>query len=146
MSSRRRFGMLMRQNVASMTCRAALRRRRLVSTTDRFVEAPGWLMSEMRPGCVKPCTSRECSELFSLFSSFDSDCQSGSFVIRGNRGKLSTRKFDVGVFTQPGVRSGNTNCSSLRPLCRLRSGIALSSSLNCSPAPSRNLRAPRGAN
>ena len=53
-------------------------------------------------GCVKTCTSRECSELFSLFSSFDGDCQSGSFVIRGNRDKLSTRKFDVGVFTQPG--------------------------------------------
>ena len=53
-------------------------------------------------GCVKTCTSRECSELFSLFSSFDGDCQSGSLVIRGNRDKLSTRKFDVGVFTQPG--------------------------------------------
>ena len=53
-------------------------------------------------GCVKTCTSRECSELFSLFSSFDGDCQSGSLVIRGNRGKLSTRKFDVGVFTQAG--------------------------------------------
>ena len=54
------------------------------------------------PGCVKTCTSRECAELFSLFSSFDGDCQSGSFVIQRNRDKLSTRKFDVGVFTQPG--------------------------------------------
>ena len=53
-------------------------------------------------GCVKTCTTRECSELFFLFFSFDGDCQSGSFVIRGNRDKLSTRKFDVGVFTQPG--------------------------------------------
>jgi len=53
-------------------------------------------------GCVKTCTSRECAELFSLFSSFDGDCQSGSFVIQGNRDKLSTRKFDIGVFTQPG--------------------------------------------
>jgi hypothetical protein len=53
------------------------------------------------PGCVKTCTSRECAELFSLFSSFDGDCQSGSFLIQRNRDKLSTRKFDVGVFTQP---------------------------------------------
>jgi len=40
--------------------------------------------------------------LFSLFSYFDGDCQSGSFLIQRNRDKLSTRKFDVGVFTQPG--------------------------------------------
>ena len=54
------------------------------------------------PGCVKTCTSRKCAELFSLFFSFDGDCQSGSFVIERNRDKLSTRKFDIGVFTQPG--------------------------------------------
>src|SRR5216684_8586738 len=65
------------------------------------------------PGCVKTCTSRECAELFSLFSSFDGDCQSGSFVIQRNRDKLSTRKFNVGVFTMPrskadlGVRRRN---------------------------------------
>src|SRR5674476_78965 len=53
-------------------------------------------------GCVKTCTSRECTELFSLFSSFDGDCQSCSFLIQRNRDKLSTRKSDVGVFTQPG--------------------------------------------
>src|SRR6266481_5583546 len=52
-------------------------------------------------GCVKTRTSRECAELFSPFSSFDGDCQSGSFVIQRNRDKLSTRKFGVGVFTQP---------------------------------------------
>jgi hypothetical protein len=40
--------------------------------------------------------------LFSLFSSFDGGRQSGSFVIQRNRDKLSTRKFDVGVFTQAG--------------------------------------------
>src|SRR5713226_8282113 len=28
-------------------------------------------MSAKCPGCVKTCTSRECAELFSLFSSFD---------------------------------------------------------------------------
>jgi hypothetical protein len=56
------------------------------------------------PGCVKTCPSRECAELFSLFSSFDDDCQSGSFVIERNRDKLSTRKFDIGVFTQAGPK------------------------------------------
>src|SRR2546425_232784 len=56
------------------------------------------------PGCVKTCTSRECAELFSLFSSFDGDCQSGSFLIQHNRDRLSTRKPDVGVFTQSGKR------------------------------------------
>src|SRR5258707_14930399 len=54
------------------------------------------------PGRAKTCASRECADLCSLFSSFDGDCQSGSFVIQRNRDKLSTRKFDVGVFTQPG--------------------------------------------
>ena len=57
------------------------------------------------PGCVKTCTSGECAELFSLFSSFDGDCQSGSFLIQRNRDKLSTRKFDVGVFTQAGPKA-----------------------------------------
>src|SRR6266481_4490239 len=62
-------------------------------------------MSELGPGCVKTRTSRECAELFSLFSSFDGDCQSGSFLIQRNRDKLSTRKFDFGVFTQPGSKA-----------------------------------------
>src|SRR6266403_5280374 len=57
-------------------------------------------MSVSCPDCGKTCTSRECAELFSLFSSFDGDCQSGSFLIRRNRDRLSTRKPDVGVFTQ----------------------------------------------
>src|SRR5437773_401043 len=60
------------------------------------------------PGCVKTCTSRECAELFSLFSSFDGDCQSGSFLIQRNRDRLSTRKPDVGVFTQPGSKAALT--------------------------------------
>src|SRR6267154_3398776 len=65
-------------------------------------------MSGPGPGCVKTCPSSECAELFSLFSSFDGDCQSGSFVIQRNRDKTSTRKFDVGVFTQPGSKSENS--------------------------------------
>jgi hypothetical protein len=57
-------------------------------------------------GCVKTCPSRECAELFSLFSSFDGDRQGGSFVIERNRGKLSTRKFDVGVFHTGWTQTG----------------------------------------
>jgi hypothetical protein len=59
-------------------------------------------MSLMGPACVKTRASRECAELFSPFSSFDCDCQCCSFPIQRNRDKLSTRKFDVGVFTQAG--------------------------------------------
>src|SRR3984893_14478285 len=53
-------------------------------------------------GCVKTCTRGELAELFSLFSSSDGDWQIASSLIERNRGKLSARKFDVGVFTQPG--------------------------------------------
>jgi hypothetical protein len=49
--------------------------------------------------------------LFSLFSSFDGDRQSGSFVIERNRDRLSTRKFDVGVFTQAGSKPEKLNAS-----------------------------------
>src|SRR5882762_9599350 len=65
----------------------------------------GAVRSASDPGCVKTCTSRECAELFSFFSSFDGDCQSGSVLIQRNRDKLSTRKFGVGVFTQPCMRT-----------------------------------------
>jgi hypothetical protein len=62
-------------------------------------------MSELGPGCVKTCTTRELTELFSLFSSFGGDCQSCSIPIRRNRDKRSTRKSGVGVFTQPGSKT-----------------------------------------
>src|SRR5258708_18548823 len=55
------------------------------------------------PGCVKTRSRRECAELFSPFSSFDCDCQCCSFPIQRNQDKISTRKFDVGVFTQAGT-------------------------------------------
>ena len=58
-------------------------------------------MSALRLGCVKTCASRERAELFSPFSSFDCDCQCCSFPIQRNRDKRSTRKFAIGVFTQP---------------------------------------------
>jgi hypothetical protein len=47
---------------------------------------------------VKTCASRECAELSSLFSSFDGDCQSGSFLIQCNQDKLSTLKFGMAKF------------------------------------------------
>jgi hypothetical protein len=59
-------------------------------------------MSGSGLGCVKTCASRERAELFSPFSSFDCDCQCCSFPIQRNRDKRSTRKFAIGVFTQPG--------------------------------------------
>jgi hypothetical protein len=68
------------------------------------------------PGCVKTCTNRECAELFSLFSSYDGDRQSGSFLIERNRDKLSTRRFDVGVFTQAGSKAEILAMSNAFPL------------------------------
>jgi hypothetical protein len=67
----------------------------------RHQRQPG-LRTAFDPGRVKTCTRGECAELFSLFSPFDGACQSGSFLIQRNRNKRSTRKFEVGVFTQPG--------------------------------------------
>src|SRR5438093_1540951 len=67
------------------------------------------VMGPRVPDCVKTRTSRECAELFSLFSSFDGDCQNGSFVIRRSRDKLSTRKSEVEVFTQPCSRGRQKN-------------------------------------
>src|SRR5258708_1523228 len=76
---------------------------------DRSGHFPGCdPMSALGPGCVKTCTNRECAELFSLFSSYDGDRQSGSFLIERNRDKLSPRKFDVGVFTQAGSKADLT--------------------------------------
>src|ERR1700730_4776358 len=73
-------------------------------------------MSPLGPGCVKTCTRGECAELFSLFSPFDGACQSGSFLIQRNRNKRSTRKFEVGVFTQPGPKAEVMQCPLLESL------------------------------
>ena len=62
-------------------------------------------MTASGPDCVKTSTRGERAELSSVFSSFDGACQSGSFLIQCNRDKRSTRKFDVGVFTQPGSKT-----------------------------------------
>src|ERR1039457_3393549 len=55
-------------------------------------------------GCVKTCTGKECAELFSLLASPDSGRQRYWFSNRRNRDGISTRKFCVGVFTQPGSK------------------------------------------
>jgi hypothetical protein len=68
----------------------------------RADEGRGRSTSAFDPGCVKTCASRECAGLFSLFSSFEGDCQRCSFPIQRNRDKVSTRKSDVEVFTQAG--------------------------------------------
>jgi hypothetical protein len=77
------------------------RRGRLGSKISGCGMAVYFAMSGLPPGRVKTRKSKEGAELFSLFSSFDGGWQSCSFLIQRKRDKLSTRKFDVGVFTQP---------------------------------------------
>jgi hypothetical protein len=75
-------------------------------------------MSELGPGCGKNVHEQRMRRIVFSLSSFSGDCQSGSFVIQRNRDKLSTRKLDVGVFTQPGSKAAlgprlSKVCSSL---------------------------------
>jgi hypothetical protein len=63
---------------------------------------PFMLMSGPGLGCVITRLSLECAELFSLLASPDSGRQRYWFSNRRNRDGISTRKFCVGVFTQPG--------------------------------------------
>jgi hypothetical protein len=56
--------------------------------------------------------------LFSPFSSFDGYSQRCSFPNQPNRDKISTRKFDVGVFTQPGSNREDLSVSKCFPLFR----------------------------
>src|SRR3981189_2091355 len=63
------------------TCRAGPATSAFGGVTEVALQA---VRSAFDPGCVKTCTSRECAELFSFFSSFDGDCQSGSFLIQCN--------------------------------------------------------------
>ena len=91
----------MRGACPSLHGTSALTRSKLRFCKPLSIKTP---MSAPGPGCVKTCMSRECAELFSLFPSFDGVCQSYSFLIHRNRDRLSTRKSDVGVFTQPGSK------------------------------------------
>src|ERR1019366_125838 len=70
-------------------------------------------MSAPGLGCVKTCTGKECAELFSLLASPDSGRQRYWFSNRQNRDGISTRKFCVGVFTQP------------RPISDIRPAVTL---------------------
>jgi hypothetical protein len=76
--------------------------RRPANRLDRLQFCTFWAISTMGPGRVKTCVPRECAELFSLLFPFDCECQCCSFPIQRNRDKISTCKFDIGVFTQPG--------------------------------------------
>src|SRR5258707_11815442 len=53
------------------------------------------------PGCVKTCTSQVSAELFSLSSSLSSGRKHFWFSNLRNRDGISTRRLNVGVFTQP---------------------------------------------
>jgi hypothetical protein len=67
--------------------------------------SPPQLMSALGPRLCENVHARRLRRIvFSLFS-FYGACQSSSFLIQRNRNKRSTRKFDVGVFTQPGSLS-----------------------------------------
>src|SRR5450631_3945504 len=62
-------------------------------------------MTALGPGRVKRRTSEERAELFSLFSSFNGACQSGSFLIQSKSRQTFHAKVHVGVFTQPGSKA-----------------------------------------
>src|SRR4030081_81983 len=54
------------------------------------------------PGCVKTRLGEEYAELFSQLPSSERSCQYNRLPHRRNRDGSSTRKLDIGVFTQPG--------------------------------------------
>src|SRR5258708_39032339 len=80
----------------------AVRRCPLIGVNRKWLA--GGQYDAIDPDWVKTCTRGECPELFSLFSPFDGACQGGSFLIQLNRNERSKRKFEVGVFTQPGSK------------------------------------------
>jgi O-methyltransferase domain/Dimerisation domain len=59
-------------------------------------------MSVDDPGCVKTRLSEDCVELFSQLPSSERSCQYNRLPHRRNRDGISTRKLDIGVFTQAG--------------------------------------------
>src|ERR1700750_62363 len=62
-------------------------------------------MSALGPGCVKTCLREGCAELFSQLPSSGRSCRYNRLPHRRNRDRSSTRKFGIGVFTQPGSKS-----------------------------------------
>src|SRR5471032_1850567 len=61
-------------------------------------------MSGWGPGCVKTRLGEGCAELFSQLASSERSCQYNRLPHRRNRDGSSTRKLDIGVFTQPGSK------------------------------------------
>src|SRR5450631_3511651 len=61
--------------------------------------------SSTLPGCVKTRLGEGCAELFSQLPSSERSCQYNRLPHRRNRDGSSTRKLDIGVFTQPGPNS-----------------------------------------
>jgi len=59
-------------------------------------------MSELGPGCVKTRLGKGCAELFSQLLPSERSCQHNRLPHRRNRDGSSTRKLEIGVFTQPG--------------------------------------------
>ena len=62
----------------------------------------GVSFSGFDPGCVKTRSSQGCTELFSQLPSSGRSYQCNWFPHRRNRDGNSTRKLNIGVFTQPG--------------------------------------------
>jgi hypothetical protein len=58
-------------------------------------------ISGFDPGCVKTRLGEGCAELFSQLPSPERSCQYNRLPYRRNRDGSSTRKSDIGVFTQP---------------------------------------------
>src|ERR1035441_5732836 len=58
--------------------------------------------SSTLPGCVKTRLGEGCAELFSQLPSSERSCQYNRLPHRRNRDGSSTRKLDIGVFTQLG--------------------------------------------
>jgi hypothetical protein len=75
------------------------------------------LKSVLGPGCVKTCASRECAELFSPFPPSTATASAVLFPFNVIETKISTRKFAVGVFTQPGSKPEKLDASICFPLC-----------------------------
>jgi hypothetical protein len=94
--------------------------RRRLKTSDAEPKYPQeyfcWSsMSAWSRGCAKTRSSQRCTELFSQLPSSDRSCQRNWFPHRRNRDGNSTRKLNVGVFTQPRSDPGPRGASKLGP-------------------------------
>src|SRR2546429_7911463 len=61
-------------------------------------------MSAFETGCVKTRLGKGCAELFSQLLPSERSCQHNRLPHRRNRDGSSTRKLEIGVFTQPGSK------------------------------------------